>query len=490
MYPAVQGHAIQLIIPVTTHFDPLSDYGHEENVRRRSLVFTRESRTLSPLVIKRKLTNSIQKLRDTWRSSEFSDIQEGKVSNVAGPPPLLRVASRHSSSVDDNEERTDRTPPMLNDNDGLMVSDDQEALSDKVSFDALHDHFLAMESYVKKTMDLRRNLPRFYDAMQKLEKIQLGEQIVSPSISGNNSSSKFYPYAYYLLIRLKSSKNCKQNNGADTNSEESPPTTVFSREIWFSIPHERIDVLYLLFLQWCVEEPSDSSVETTSELQDTVNSSVKFIVIDDAKYAEKPTVSDIPLFTNPYQFTSDTHSQESILLDRNNIKLIWQLLRLDEFQRRFSLSGLTETYFLPLPEGSSRSTLLNENLTRRLVGVLPARAQIYPWVLIYSSHEHGFSLRTMYNRMSRWHEDQSPTLLIVKDDNGRVFGAVLSCTLKVDEHFYGSGESLLFTDFPSFKTFRWTGANTFVVICALDSLAIGAGKDNQLKHEVMKAIKD
>lgn len=48
---------------------------------------------------------------------------------------------------------------------------------------------------------------------------------------------------------------------------------------------------------------------------------------------------------------------------------------------------------------------------------LPARAEGYPWTLVYSSDKHGFSLKTLYRSMSMI---DSPILLIIKDTNNQV----------------------------------------------------------------------
>lgn len=52
---------------------------------------------------------------------------------------------------------------------------------------------------------------------------------------------------------------------------------------------------------------------------------------------------------------------------------------------------------------------------------------------------------------------------------------MINCVFKVSEHFYGSGESVLFSVFPEFRVYRWTGANNFIVKGNTDSLAIGSG---------------
>ncbi len=48
---------------------------------------------------------------------------------------------------------------------------------------------------------------------------------------------------------------------------------------------------------------------------------------------------------------------------------------------------------------------------------LPARAEGYPWTLVYSTDKHGFSLKTLYRAMGGC---DSPILLSVKDTRNQV----------------------------------------------------------------------
>ena len=48
--------------------------------------------------------------------------------------------------------------------------------------------------------------------------------------------------------------------------------------------------------------------------------------------------------------------------------------------------------------------------------------------------------------------------------------------MKVSDHFYGTGESLLFRFTPEFQVFNWTGDNMYFIKGNNESLAIGAGE--------------
>ncbi|KAH6935084.1 hypothetical protein HPB50_003343 [Hyalomma asiaticum] len=59
--------------------------------------------------------------------------------------------------------------------------------------------------------------------------------------------------------------------------------------------------------------------------------------------------------------------------------------------------------------------------------------------------------------------------------NEEVFGVLTSCSLRMSDHFYGTGESFLFTFHPEFKLYKWTGENGYFIKGNADSLAFGAG---------------
>ncbi|XP_020381613.2 oxidation resistance protein 1-like [Rhincodon typus] len=112
------------------------------------------------------------------------------------------------------------------------------------------------------------------------------------------------------------------------------------------------------------------------------------------------------------------------------------------------------------------------NLTFGLAKNLPPRTVGYPWTLIYSTAKHGMSLKTLYRSMTGI---DTPMLLVIKDSDGQIFGALASEPFKVSDCFYGTGETFLFTFYPEFKIFKWTGDNMFFIKGDMDSLAFGGG---------------
>jgi hypothetical protein len=162
----------------------------------------------------------------------------------------------------------------------------------------------------------------------------------------------------------------------------------------------------------------------------------------------------------------------------------WEVCAVREICRRLSLEDNLEPSDLPLPDGALQSQVLDEFMIRQIVDILPPRAEGYPWVNIYSSEKHGFSLSTLYRKMSEWKEEMSPVLLVIRDVVGHVFGAVCSTALQplTPPHYVGTGDSCLLFRFTGehphtreLRTFHWTGDNQFFVNATKDFLSIGAG---------------
>ncbi|NXL50016.1 OXR1 protein, partial [Podilymbus podiceps] len=95
----------------------------------------------------------------------------------------------------------------------------------------------------------------------------------------------------------------------------------------------------------------------------------------------------------------------------------------------------------------------------QLTKSLPPRTIGYPWTLVYSTAKHGMSLKTLYRTMLGL---DTPVLLVIKDSDGQVFGALASEPFKVSDGFYGTGETFMFTFCPDFEV----SSNNFVCFCS------------------------
>ncbi|GAB6029687.1 hypothetical protein CHUAL_005414 [Chamberlinius hualienensis] len=255
----------------------------------------------------------------------------------------------------------------------------------------------------------------------------------------------------YLCLRM----------GRPINKKRPPSTTPIMSygqrkmrsEYWFGIPKDRVDDLYNFFQHWA------PGVYGDIEQMDLNERGFELVNSDDEE-------SDEEIIKAPYamligRLRRDTQSSDSEVVSMNEV------LEAGKLKRFYSVDLEAQ-----LPELIGKSEILTEEHRRRLFKELPPRAEGYAWSLIYSASQHGFSLQSMYRCMAKC---ETPVLLVIQDSSNHVFGALTSCSLKVSDHFYGTGESFLYTFYPQFKVFRWTGENVFFIKGNSESLAIGAG---------------
>lgn len=138
-----------------------------------------------------------------------------------------------------------------------------------------------------------------------------------------------------------------------------------------------------------------------------------------------------------------------------------------------SLTSLDLEVFLPEVVGTT--DIVTDHVRKSMYKKLPVRCQGYSWKLVFSTAQHGFSLNSLYRKMT---DVESAVMVFIQDTNQNVFGALVSCSLHVSELFYGTGESFLFSFHPEFQVFPWTGENTFFVKGNNESLYIGGGDGN------------
>uniref|UniRef100_A0AAF5PTX1 Oxidation resistance protein 1 n=2 Tax=Wuchereria bancrofti TaxID=6293 RepID=A0AAF5PTX1_WUCBA len=233
------------------------------------------------------------------------------------------------------------------------------------------------------------------------------------------------------------------------------------------------------------EERSDDSL-TTDKSQEMFSrkksskrkKSRKFSLVKSFRKMSKRAIS----LPSAYMASSSkTELPSSRVFGSTYLNREWDIVAVQEMCQRMSLDQLDKVV-LPLPDGATFSQILDESMIRQMVDVLPARAAGYPWINIYNSEKHGFSLHTFYRKMIDWDEEMSPILLVIRDCEKNVFGAVVSTTVRPCEHFFGTGDSCFLYKYVDdfelnkkvLRIYSWSGLNQFFVKASMDSLSIGA----------------
>ncbi|KAJ7401866.1 nuclear receptor coactivator 7 [Pitangus sulphuratus] len=187
---------------------------------------------------------------------------------------------------------------------------------------------------------------------------------------------------------------------------------------------------------------------------------------------------------SPEIYGKDAKEQGFVVVEKEELDMIdnffseptsksWEIITVEEAKRRKSVCSYHEEEDDDtLPILKHHSALLENMHIEQLARRLPARVQGYPWRLAYSTLEHGTSLKTLYRKSASL---DSPVLLVIKDMDNQIFGAYATHPFKFSDHYYGTGETFLYTFSPHFKVFKWSGENTYFINGDTSSLELGGG---------------
>ncbi|XP_019112083.2 oxidation resistance protein 1a isoform X1 [Larimichthys crocea] len=241
-------------------------------------------------------------------------------------------------------------------------------------------------------------------------------------------------------------------------------------EYWFAVPQERSDHLYVFFMQW--------SPDMYGEGVRGMGQEPGFMVVKKNEVSE--TAEDEPitdLNVKEWEVVSLTEYHRRIdALNSEDLRSLCKRLQITTKEEVNSKHGASiktelepETFKPNLREASD---LLEADQIEKLAKNLPPRTIGYPWTLVFGTSKHGMSIKTLYRAMQG---QDTPVLMVIKDSDGQVFGALASEPFKVSDGFYGTGETFLFTFNPEFEVYKWTGDNMFFIKGDMDSLAFGGG---------------
>ncbi|XP_059368011.1 nuclear receptor coactivator 7 isoform X2 [Carassius carassius] len=279
--------------------------------------------------------------------------------------------------------------------------------------------------------ELRR---RANEAEMKSWLLKRMQRPIQDMLLSNEEKSKAPP----MFLCFKVGKPMRKSFAAGRTS--SPAHSYVGRgrqpEYWFAVPQERVDHLYSFFIQWSPDTYGKDAQEQG------------FVVVE----KDELTMID--------NFFSDP------------IPRSWEIITTNEAKRRQSFSFEDEEPLDLLPVLMDPSALLEDTHIEKLSTRLPARVQGYPWRLVYSTVVHGTSLKTLYRNLM---DLDCPVLMVIKDMDNQIFGAFSTHPFRLSEHYYGTGETFLYSFCPEIKVYRWMGENSYFVKGNTDSLQIGGG---------------
>nr|XP_019946863.1 PREDICTED: oxidation resistance protein 1 isoform X2 [Paralichthys olivaceus] len=241
-------------------------------------------------------------------------------------------------------------------------------------------------------------------------------------------------------------------------------------EYWFAVPQERSDHLYVFFMQW--------SPDMYGEGVRGMGQEPGFMVVKKNEVSEITMDEPITdLNVKEWEVVSLTEYHRRIdALNSEDLRSLCKRLQITTKEEVNSKHGTSiktdlepETFKPNLREPSD---LLEANQIEKLARNLPPRTIGYPWTLAFGTSKHGMSIKSLYRAMQG---QDTPVLMVIKDSDGQVFGALASEPFKVSDGFYGTGETFLFTFNPEFEVYKWTGDNMFFIKGDMDSLAFGGG---------------
>ncbi|KAH8418536.1 hypothetical protein KR009_011737 [Drosophila setifemur] len=271
------------------------------------------------------------------------------------------------------------------------------------------------------------------------------------------------------------------------------PTSVMSygknklrAEYWFSVPKNRVDELYRFINTWVKhlygeldeEQIKARGFELIQEDTEWTKSGTTKAGLgggsQDGEEISDLTRESWELIKAPFAKTYKIIKTASHAASHEVELLGGEVLSMstDEYRKTSLFATGSFDLDFPIPDLIGKTEILTEEHREKLCSHLPARAEGYSWSLFFSTSQHGFALNSLYRKMARL---ESPVLIVIEDTEHNVFGALTSCSLHVSDHFYGTGESLLYKFNPSFKVFHWTGENMYFIKGNMESLSIGAG---------------
>jgi len=132
----------------------------------------------------------------------------------------------------------------------------------------------------------------------------------------------------------------------------------------------------------------------------------------------------------------------------------------------------------PVKKRIKKSLLLKKSYVTNLTACLPKRLVGTKWVNVFDTDMDGFTLCNLYSRFSNFQTEITSSLIVIKDSNNNMFGVFVSAPLKESASTYGNGETFLFTTWPIWTVYVWSGDNEHFVKGSKDSIIVGGSTGN------------
>ncbi|KAI4811583.1 hypothetical protein KUCAC02_014463, partial [Chaenocephalus aceratus] len=285
---------------------------------------------------------------------------------------------------------------------------------------------------------------------EKLEGEETQNEATQNSAEGTGSAERRkHPTHKFLCLRVgKPMKKTFVSNASASMQQYAPQGK--KHEYWFAVPQERSEHLYVFFMQW--------SPDMYGEGVRGMGQEPGFRVVKKNEVTETDVDEPITdLNVKEWEVVSLTEYHRRIdALNSDDLRSLCKRLQITTKEEVNCKQGASikselepETFKPNLREASD---LLEADQIEKLARNLPPRTIGYPWTLAFGTSKHGMSIKSLYRAMQG---QDTPVLMVIKDSDGQVFGALASEPFKVSDGFYGTGETFLFTFNPEFEEI-WT----------------------------------
>lgn len=248
------------------------------------------------------------------------------------------------------------------------------------------------------------------------------------------------------------------------------------------------DAIAVVFFRFSHRDKDNKSITNREQarIAESIDQNIK------NAYENSSPISVSSTFVPYYDSLVDMKSSKSKICSKNDKKPRRQKISDDSFEcvvqdesiieeqinlEKMHISALSSTMPTYKPFVGEKSAIISEMQAIMLSRLLPNIIAMQTWERLHSIDQDGISLATFYNNL----KDHSSTLLLIQDSKGFKFGCYASSAWKMNKHFYGTGESFLFTfkdTEEDLSVYKWAGVNYNIQHSDEDAIAMGGFKGN------------